>query len=74
MLVLSRKSLESVIVGGSVGFEHVLKVTVLEISHNHVKLGFDVDPTIPVYRLELYERINARPPDPLSEGSEISIE
>ena len=30
MLVLSRKRLESVVVGGAVGFERLLKVTVLE--------------------------------------------
>ena len=31
MLVLSRKRLESVVVGGDVGFERLLKVTVLEL-------------------------------------------
>jgi sRNA-binding carbon storage regulator CsrA len=40
MLVLSRKSQESVVVGGSDGFERMLKVTVLEISHGKVRLGF----------------------------------
>jgi sRNA-binding carbon storage regulator CsrA len=38
MLVLSRKSRESVVVGGSGGFEHVLKVTVLEIKGGSVRL------------------------------------
>ena len=33
MLVLSRKSMESVVVGGSGRFERMLKVTVLEIKN-----------------------------------------
>jgi carbon storage regulator CsrA len=59
MLVLSRKSRESVVVGGSDGFHRVLKVTVLGIKSTHVKLGFDVDPDVPVHRSEVWERINA---------------
>ena len=47
MLVLSRKSLESVVVGGSGRFEPMLKVTVLEIKHGSVRLGFEAIPTFP---------------------------
>ena len=43
MLVLSRKSRESVVVGGSDGFHRLLKVTVLGIQGANVKLGFEVD-------------------------------
>ena len=43
MLVLSRRSQESVLVGGSDEFHRLLKVTVLEISGGRVRLGFDVD-------------------------------
>ena len=57
MLVLSRKSRESVVVGGTDGFHRLLKVTVLEIRGTHVKLGFEVDPDVPVHRAELWERI-----------------
>ncbi len=57
MLVLSRKSREAVVVGGSNGFQKLLKVTVLSISGDRVKLGFDVDSTIPIHRLEVWERI-----------------
>ena len=57
MLVLSRKSQESVKVGGSRCFEHILKVTVLEINGGSVRLGFDVDTDVPVHRLEVWERI-----------------
>ncbi len=59
MLVLSRKSQESVVVGGSNGFERMLKVTVLEIRGGIVRLGFEVDVAVPVHRLEVWERIRA---------------
>lgn len=59
MLVLSRKNQESVVVGGADGFHRLLKVKVLEIRGSNVKLGFEVDPGIPVHRAEVWERINA---------------
>ena len=59
MLVLSRKSQESVVVGGSAGFEQLLTVTVLQICGDKVRLGFDVDKDVPVHRLEVWERIQA---------------
>jgi carbon storage regulator CsrA len=59
MLVLSRKRLETVVVGGCVGFERMLKVTVLEMSGTSVRLGFDIDARVPVHRLEVWERIRA---------------
>ena len=57
MLVLSRKSQESVVIGGSAQFERVLKVTVLEIIGGKVRLGFEVDADIPVHREEVWKRI-----------------
>jgi carbon storage regulator CsrA len=62
MLVLSRKSQESVMVGGSGGFERLLKITVLEINGRSVRLGFEVDADVPVHRLEVFERILSRGP------------
>jgi len=59
MLVLSRRNQEAVVVGGSVGFERMLKVTVLEISPGKVRLGFEIDKTVPVHRWEIWERIRA---------------
>ena len=59
MLVLTRKIQESVVVGGSDCFQRILKVTVLEVRGEKVKLGFDVDPAVPVHRLEVWERIVA---------------
>lgn len=58
MLVLSRKSRESVVVGGADGIHRLLKVTVLGIQGTNVKLGFEVDPDVPVHRLEVWDRIN----------------
>ena len=57
MLVLTRKSQESVVVGGSSSFERMLKVTVLEVSGGKVRLGFEADADIPVHRSEVWERI-----------------
>jgi carbon storage regulator CsrA len=59
MLVLSRKSREAVVVGGTDGFERLLKVTVLQIQGSSVKLGFEVDSAVPVHRMEVWERIQA---------------
>jgi carbon storage regulator CsrA len=58
MLVLSRKSQESVVIGGADGFHRILKVTVLKIIGGRVKLGFEVDASVPVHRGEIWERIH----------------
>lgn len=62
MLVLSRKTQESVVVGEGDGFERMLKVTVLKITGRKVRLGFEVDPSVPVHRLEVWEQICADHP------------
>ena len=59
MLVLTRKNQEAVVIGGSDGFRRLFKVKVLEISGAKVKLGFEVDPDVPVHRAEVWERIRA---------------
>ena len=71
MLVLSRKRLESVVVGGTVGFEPLLKVTVLELQGNSVRLGFEVDSSVPVHRWEVWERIRTagKPDSPLQDST-----
>jgi len=56
MLVLTRKIQESVVVGGADRFQRILRVKVLEIKGERVKLGFDVDADVPVHRLEVWER------------------
>ena len=57
MLILSRKNDESVVIGGSDGFERMIKVTVVGIKNGHVRLGFEADADVPVHRLEVWERI-----------------
>ncbi|HTU89230.1 MAG TPA: carbon storage regulator [Gemmataceae bacterium] len=57
MLVLTRKSQETVVVGGADGFEAILKVTVLRIKSGSVVLGFEAAADVPVHRLEVWERI-----------------
>ena len=59
MLVLSRKSQESVVIGGSDGLHRLLKVTVLDIRGTNVKLGFEADADVPVHRSEVWERLTA---------------
>ena len=59
MLVLTRKSNESVVVGGSDRLERLLKVTVLEIGNGKVRLGFEAESDIPIHRFEVWERIKA---------------
>ena len=58
MLVLSRKNQESVVIGGADGIHRLMKVTVLDVKGSRVKLGFEVDPSVPVHRGEIWERIN----------------
>ncbi len=67
MLVLTRKSQESVVVGGSESGEPVVTVTVLDIRGDKVRLGFEGSRAVPVHRLEVWERIrrgNGAPGDP----------
>ena len=59
MLVLSRKSQESVVVGGPDSHERILKVTVLEIRGTTVRLGFEAEADIAVHRSEVWERISS---------------
>ena len=58
MLVLSRKNQESVVIGGSDGFHRLLRVTVLDVRGTNVRLGFEVDASVPVHRSEVWERIH----------------
>jgi len=70
MLVLSRKSHETVVVGPVDGTDRLLTVTVLEIGAGKVRLGFEAPDAIPVHRGEVWERILAgRPPAGTAEGS-----
>ncbi len=59
MLVLTRKATESVVIGGSPGSARLLKVTVLDIRGERVRLGVEVDVGVAVHRLEVWKRIHA---------------
>ena len=59
MLVLSRKSQESVVIGGADSLQRQMKVTVLGIQGRNVRLGFEVDADVPVHRSEVWEKICA---------------
>ena len=60
MLILSRKCQEVIVVGNLGDFEPLLKVTVIEIKGNSVRLGFEAETDVPVNRLEVWERLRAR--------------
>lgn len=59
MLVLTRKVQQTVVVGGSPAFPITLKVTVLQVVGNRVRLGFVAEADVPVHRQEVWERIRA---------------
>ena len=59
MLVLSRKSHESVVIGGNSAIDHKLRVTVPENAGGGVRLGFDAPADVSVHREELWERLRA---------------
>ena len=62
MLVLSRKSRESVVIGAANGMQKLIRVTVLEVRGVTVKLGFEADDDVAVYREEVWERVSSENP------------
>jgi carbon storage regulator len=67
MLLLTRKLGENIRIGDDV------KITIVEVKGNHVKLGIDAPPSVKVHREEIYERIqeeNRRARDAKPETSE----
>lgn len=53
MLILARKTNESIIIG------ETIVVSVVEIKGEHVKLGITAPPDVKVYRQEVFEAIQA---------------
>jgi len=51
MLILTRKSDESIIIGNNI------QIKVLKVQGNQVHIGIDAPKDISVYRLEIYEQI-----------------
>ena len=73
MLVLSRKTLEAVVVGNTDGLKQLLKVTVLEVKNGSVRLGFEAAADVPIHRWEIWERIqNESLPSKLPEELELA--
>ncbi len=54
MLVLTRKTEESIRIGNNI------VITVLESSNGHTKLGINAPREVPVHREEVYKRIKAK--------------
>jgi carbon storage regulator CsrA len=72
MLVLTRKSQESIVIGSCDTSEPMLTVTVLEIRGGMVRLGFDGGPDFAIHRFEVWQRIrgNGCPDSPPGEGAD----
>ena len=59
MLILSRRVGETLMIGDEI------KVTVLSVKGNQVRVGIDAPATVAVHREEIYERIKeGKPPPP----------
>jgi carbon storage regulator len=57
MLVLSRKKQESVVVAGADGHSCLVKVTIVEIRGERVRIGFEARLDVPVHRWEVWQRM-----------------
>ena len=55
MLVLSRKRNQQIVIGKDAG----IKLVVVEIRGDKVRLGIDAPPEVPVHRREVYDAIYA---------------
>ena len=59
MLVLSRKNNQSVVIGCTNGSDNFVRVTVLGIDRDQVRLGFEAQKEVSVHREEVWKRIVA---------------
>jgi carbon storage regulator CsrA len=72
MLVLTRKTRESIALGPADGSAPMLTVTVLGIGRGKVRLGFDGDPSISIRRSELGKRIGGATDEPTDAATPIA--
>ena len=59
MLVLARKSRESVIIAANDHVHELVRVTVIDVGEGRVKLGFQADNAVAIHREEVWERVRA---------------
>jgi carbon storage regulator len=64
MLILTRRVDESIIIDNDV------KITVLAIKGNQVRIGIDAPKSVAVHREEIYQRIQDEKNNPETESSE----
>jgi carbon storage regulator len=57
MLVLTRKTTESVVIAHSCDLQQLVRVTVIDISGGKVKLGFEAKNDLTIHRNEVWERV-----------------
>ena len=59
MLVLARKSRESVVIAATDDLHELVRVTVIDVCGGRVKLGFKADNDVAIHREEVWERVRA---------------
>jgi carbon storage regulator len=59
MLVLARKSRESVVIAANNDSDELVRVTVVDVCGGRVKLGFQADNAVAIHREEVWERVRA---------------
>lgn len=60
MLVLSRKKSEVIVVSGCCPDAQEIRIVVLEIGNGQVKLGIEAPRNVPVYRMEIWQRMQPK--------------
>ena len=73
MLVLTRKTRESVVIGRSENMQVMLEITVLEIEGGRVRLGFEADTRIPIHCREVWNRICTGGVDPDGKSNDVAV-